>query len=368
MGRFCPHCGAELSPGDRFCSACGVAVPDAEAFKKAVGQEPLTGTAFVEKSKEWARPQKGGMRPGFIVLLVLLLLVFLGVAALLGIHIFGMGGGAKGQHEAAAPSAGGTEEAGDIPAEEYGADARADRSLTANEQQMLDDFIAQFESKVAQILQQNWDGLGIRGAYALEGYVLEGSSLWKGLDAQTGAWNGAAKEGLPELMSYEIASYTVQWDGDVLILYAQEVLVGRDPSGEEVTFSFSDTYMLEQYFGNYRCFDSKCDEFLGVLDTYYSEASAANLEFWVIAGASRYYTEEELRRADAYQLSILRNGMYALSGKYFTKNRQVREFFQQFYWYIPDTEDDEIARSRMNEYQLYNVTRVLEMEREKGFR
>ena len=89
MSRFCPRCGAELSPEDRFCSACGAAVPGAVFSNKAVGQEPLTGTAFVEKSKEWARPQKGGMHPGFIVLLVLLLLVFLGVAALLGIHLFG---------------------------------------------------------------------------------------------------------------------------------------------------------------------------------------------------------------------------------------------------------------------------------------
>lgn len=364
MSRFCPHCGAELSPGDRFCPTCGVAVPDSAIPPKAVGQEPLSGTAFVEKSKEWARPQKGGMRPGFIVLLVLLLFAFFCIAVLLAMHLFGTGSTLKKEAISTTEPA----EAGQsAPTEEASENAQADRALSETEQAMLDDFIAQFEQKVSAILVQNWDGTGVHGAYALENYVLEGSSLWKGLDAQTGAWNGGQKQGLPELETYKIIKYTVQWDGDVLILHTVETITGKDPAGEPVSMTVENIYMLEQYFGNYRCFDSRSNALLAALDTYYRQAVAANLEFWVIAGGSRYYTDEELREADAYELSILRNGMYALSGKQFTKNRQVMDFFQQYYWYIPDTEDDEIARSRMNEYQLYNVTRVLEMEREKGF-
>lgn len=364
MSRFCPHCGAELSPGDKFCPACGVAVPDSAIPPKAVGQEPFSGTAFVEKSKEWARPQKGGMRPGFIVLLVLLLFAFFCIAVLLAMHLFSAGTTSEKEEAVASVE---PAEAGQNGSAEVIESAQADRVLSETEQAMLEDFIARFEQKVSAILVQNWDGTGVHGAYALENYVLEGSSLWKGLDAQTGAWNGGKKEGLPELEAYRITGYTVQWDGDVLILHAKETITGKDPAGEPVSMAVEDTYMLEQYFGNYRCFDSRSSALLAALDTYYRQAVAANLEFWVIAGGSRYYTDEELRQANAYELSILRNGMYALSGKQFTKNRQVMDFFQQYYWYIPDTEDDEIARSRMNEYQLYNVTRVLEMEREKGY-
>lgn len=361
MSRFCPRCGAELSPEDRFCSACGAAVPGAVFSNKAVGQEPLTGTAFVEKSKEWARPQKGGMHPGFIVLLVLLLLVFLGVAALLGIHLFGADSARPSSENQVA------EEKGVEALTPSSASYSQERTLTQQEAEMLQDFISQFEQRVEQILVQNWDGMSIKGAYTLEGYVLEGSTLWKGMDARTGAWNGAQKEGLPELESYQIESYFVQWDGEVLLLHAQERLTGKDPSGKEIALQFEDTYMLERYFGNYRCFDAQCSELLEILDLYYWEATSANLEFWVISGASRYYTDEELARADAFELSVLRNGMYALCGKIFTQNEPVRSFFEQFYWYVPDTEDDEIVRSRMNEYQLYNITRILEMEREKGY-
>ena len=51
----------------------------------------------------------------------------------------------------------------------------------------------------------------------------------------------------------------------------------------------------------------------------------------------------------------------------FSLNHQVRDYFSQFEWYLPDTEDDEIVRSRMNDYQIQNIIRVLEMEREKGY-
>ena len=56
-----------------------------------------------------------------------------------------------------------------------------------------------------------------------------------------------------------------------------------------------------------------------------------------------------------------------MSGKIFTLNRQIGDYFRQFKWYLPDTEDDEIVRSRMNSYQIQNITNILEIEREKGY-
>ena len=122
---------------------------------------------------------------------------------------------------------------------------------------------------------------------------------------------------MPRLVRYQMQSYTTQWDGDVLILQVQEQLEGEDPAGQQIALQFEDTYMLERRAEGYCCFDSRSEELLAALDTYYAQAVAGNLEFWVIAGSGRYYTREELEQASEFELSVLRNGMYALSGKIF---------------------------------------------------
>ena len=75
--------------------------------------------------------------------------------------------------------------------------ATLERALTEEEKAQLEEFIAQFEQKVELILTQDWGSDGIKGAGVLSGTVAEESALWKGLDAQTGAWSGAAH--LPQI-------------------------------------------------------------------------------------------------------------------------------------------------------------------------
>lgn len=360
MGYFCPDCGAEFAPGQKRCPSCGAQLPDMQTQAKSAACGSLTGAAFIEKGKGWASPQRKERRPGFAMLAILLLLAFGAVAGLLCTHLFGAFADKGVESAQALP-----EEFAEGAKNSTSDTAKPERTLTGEEKAQLEEFIARFEQKVETILTQNWGSDGIKGASVLSGYVAEESALWKGLDAQTGAWSGA--EHLPRLVRYQMQSYTTQWDGDVLILQVQEQLEGEDPAGQQIALQFEDTYMLERRAEGYCCFDSRSEELLAALDTYYAQAVAGNLEFWVIAGSGRYYTREELEQASEFELSVLRNGMYALSGKIFTLNHQVRDYFSQFEWYLPDTEDDEIVRSRMNDYQIQNIIRVLEMEREKGY-
>ncbi len=364
MGCFCPNCGAELASGQKRCPHCGAECLELQMQPKAAARGSLTGADFIEKAKGWESPKKKGRAPGFAMLATLLLLAFGVVAGFLCIHLTGAFAGKGVENAQALPGDGLVQDEGGQ--EETTIDAATlERALTEEEKAQLEEFIAQFEQKVELILTQDWGSDGIKGAGVLSGTVAEESALWKGLDAQTGAWSGAAH--LPRLTRYQIQSYTTQWDGDVLVLQVQERLEGEDPAGQQVVLQFEDTYMLERRQGGYCCFDSHCSELLAALDTYYAEASAGNLEFWIIAGSGRCYTREELERASEFELSVLRNGMYAVSGKIFTLNHQIEDYFSQFKWYLPDTEDDEIVRSRMNSCQIENIIRILEVEREKGY-
>ena len=364
MGCFCPNCGAELAPGQKRCPHCGAERLELQMQPKAAARGSLTGADFIEKAKGWESPKKKGRGPGFAMLATLLLLAFGVVAGFLCIHLTGAFAGKGVENAQALPGDGLVQDEGGQ--EETALDAaQPERELTEEEKAQLEEFIAQFEQKAEAILTQNWAKDGIKGAGVLSGYVAEGSTLWKGLDAQTGAWSGAAH--LPRLTRYQIQSYTTQWDGNVLVLQVWEQMEGEDPAGQPIALQFEDTYMLERRQAGYLCFDSRCDGLLAALDTYYEEASAENLEFWIIAGSGRCYTREELERASEFELSVLRNGMYAVSGKIFTLNHQIEDYFSQFQWYLPDTEDDEIVRSRMNDYQIENIIRILEVEREKGY-
>ncbi len=364
MGCFCPNCGAELASGQKRCPHCGAECLELQMQPKAAARGSLTGADFIEKAKGWESPKKKGRAPGFAMLATLLLLAFGVVAGFLCIHLTGAFAGKGVENAQALPGDGLVQDEGGQ--EETTIDAATlERALTEEEKAQLEEFIAQFEQKVELILTQDWGSDGIKGAGVLSGTVAEESALWKGLDAQTGAWSGAAH--LPRLTRYQIQSYTTQWDGDVLVLQVQERLEGEDPAGQPIALQFEDTYMLERRQAGYLCFDSRCDGLLAALDTYYAEASAGNLEFWIIAGSGRCYTREELERASEFELSVLRNGMYAVSGKIFTLNHQIEDYFSQFKWYLPDTEDDEIVRSRMNSCQIENIIRILEVEREKGY-
>ena len=97
--------------------------------------------------------------------------------------------------------------------------------------------------------------------------------------------------------------------------------------------------------------------------TMSSGTNTTNLEELVLEGNQRYYTKDDLKDKTEYELSILRNGLYALSGKIFVKNQEVKDFFENCTWYKGDTEDDSIVKSRFNQYQEANLKMILEVEK-----
>ncbi len=92
------------------------------------------------------------------------------------------------------------------------------------------------------------------------------------------------------------------------------------------------------------------------------------LEALVLAGKERYFKDEELKGRTKYELSILRNGMYAMSGLEFKKNRELKDFFNGCDWYKPDTTDANAVFKRMNKYQTANVNKIVKLEKELGYR
>lgn len=95
------------------------------------------------------------------------------------------------------------------------------------------------------------------------------------------------------------------------------------------------------------------------------DKNASELEKIILEGNKRYYTEGEIQNKSSYELSLLRNGLFALSGKTFVENQEVKAFFENCDWYSPDTEDSNIVKSRFNEYQNANLDLIISIENEK---
>ncbi len=96
--------------------------------------------------------------------------------------------------------------------------------------------------------------------------------------------------------------------------------------------------------------------------------SDAGLENFLLEGSGRYYDYSEIVLLNAYELSIVRNGLYAMSGLQFVSNRTLIDYFYQRSWYYPDTTSAETAKSRFNQYQNVNLELITDVEREKGLR
>lgn len=97
-----------------------------------------------------------------------------------------------------------------------------------------------------------------------------------------------------------------------------------------------------------------------------AEGKAA-LETLLLEGIERDYTRAEVEDLTKYELSILRNGMYAYSGLSFKKT-EYKSFFEDCDWYEPNTSDDEKVYKRFNSHQKKNVATILSVEKEKGYR
>lgn len=95
------------------------------------------------------------------------------------------------------------------------------------------------------------------------------------------------------------------------------------------------------------------------------EAYYQSIDAFIFEGKSRYYTYDELINRSQWELCIIRNGMFALSGKIFTGNQWCIDYFPTRSWYTPIKSN---VRDDMNEYQKANANFIAEIERIKGWR
>ena len=85
---------------------------------------------------------------------------------------------------------------------------------------------------------------------------------------------------------------------------------------------------------------------------------------FILEGRNRRYSYWELDAFTQEDVALIRNGMYALSGKIFTKEEN-RQYFSQLDWYVPDAQDVE---SLLNANQRDNIALCVQYERDHGWR
>lgn len=91
------------------------------------------------------------------------------------------------------------------------------------------------------------------------------------------------------------------------------------------------------------------------------------IEELILAGAQRYYTNAEISGLSEDEFRLVRNGLYALSGRIF-KSPDLRDYFTAKDWYSPLYSTDEETKQRFNQYQDSNLELVVKLEKEKGYR
>lgn len=93
-----------------------------------------------------------------------------------------------------------------------------------------------------------------------------------------------------------------------------------------------------------------------------------DLEKLVLESNQRNFSREEIIDKSEYELSILRNGIYALSGKIFTVNMKIKEYFESKDWYKGISADDTVIKEKFNKYQASNLALIRQIEKERGYR
>ena len=91
------------------------------------------------------------------------------------------------------------------------------------------------------------------------------------------------------------------------------------------------------------------------------------LETLILDGASRYYTRTDITSLSEDEMRVVRNGLYALSGRIF-KSPDLRDFFTSKDWYTPLYTTDRATKPHFNKYQDANLDLVVKIEKEYGYR
>lgn len=85
---------------------------------------------------------------------------------------------------------------------------------------------------------------------------------------------------------------------------------------------------------------------------------------YILEGRNRRYAYWELDAYTKDEIALIRNGMYALSGKIFAKEEN-RQYFSQLDWYVPAAED---VDGLLNANQRDNLALCVQYERNHGWR
>ena len=106
-------------------------------------------------------------------------------------------------------------------------------------------------------------------------------------------------------------------------------------------------------------FNNEC-KITGFIDQELWRESVADNSYWEVL-SDRKLVESDLRGKTADELSIMRNSIYARHGYRFKKQKYL-EYFGQFDWYRPNTDNQQVAFNRMSSIEKYNVNFIREHE------
>lgn len=83
---------------------------------------------------------------------------------------------------------------------------------------------------------------------------------------------------------------------------------------------------------------------------------------------SEYLTKKQLRKLTKEEETIARNELYARRGYIFSKNQEMKEYFESQSWYVGVYEDQEEVDAMFNDYERANKELFIEYEKDKGWR
>ena len=100
-----------------------------------------------------------------------------------------------------------------------------------------------------------------------------------------------------------------------------------------------------------------------------SESDSEETEGFIFSNSdSTYLTKKQLWKLTKEEETIARNELYARRGYIFSKNQEMKEYFESQPWYVGEYENQEDVDAMFNDYERANKELFIEYEREKGWR
>ena len=96
-------------------------------------------------------------------------------------------------------------------------------------------------------------------------------------------------------------------------------------------------------------------------------AKEKSIEAMILDGNARNYAYAEIFGLKQDELRLLRNGLYALSGKEF-ESKDLKEYFNAADWYNPRGSVNDDVVVYFNDFQKRNLELIIQIEKERGFR